>query len=129
MNRFNVAGVKPKILVLLIILAACGGPKEGGDIIIEASKFYATEGRSFLPDPEDKVLGFSREIDPQYPRPGVTYATLDRYHGLQVTYYDPSGKSYLWYPGNRVSVEANYRYSGVPSEKTPSGINIRVIEF
>jgi len=43
-------------------------------------------------------------VDPDYPRAGMTYASSDFFHGLQVEYFSPDGKVYLWYPGNVRSV-------------------------
>jgi hypothetical protein len=43
-------------------------------------------------------------VAPAYPQADVTYASSDFFHGLQVEYFSPDGKVYLWYPGNSRSV-------------------------
>ena len=51
-------------------------------------------------------------VDPQYPRANVTYATSDFFHGLQVEYFGPGGRAYLWYPGNERAVTGEWTAEG-----------------
>lgn len=51
-------------------------------------------------------------VDPDYPRGGVTYASSDFFHGLQVEYFSPDGKVFLWYPGNTKSVAGEWTTEG-----------------
>lgn len=65
-----------------------------------------------------------------YPRPGYTYVTFDRGHGIQIEYFSPNSKAYLWYPGNSRAVPSLYRYMGWNYDKdaaTPS--NISTVQF
>lgn len=38
--------------------------------------------------------------DPAYPRAGVTYATAQTFYPLQVEYFAPDGRAWLWYRGS-----------------------------
>lgn len=40
---------------------------------------------------------------------GNTAKFDDARHGTQIEYFDPSGRAYLWYPGNRVSVPSEWK--------------------
>jgi len=41
-----------------------------------------------------------------------TVLFYDSSHGNQIEYYDPSGRAFLWYPGNRVIVPGEWRVDG-----------------
>lgn len=47
-----------------------------------------------------------------YPRADVTYASADIFHGLQIEYFSPQGKAYLWYPGNTRVVVGDWKDEG-----------------
>lgn len=40
---------------------------------------------------------------------GRTFITQDPFHGTQIEYHGPNGKSALWYPGNSRTVPANWK--------------------
>ena len=44
-------------------------------------------------------------------RGGVTTMTFGASHGTQVEYLGAQGRSYLWYPGNRVILDGRWRYT------------------
>ncbi len=43
---------------------------------------------------------------------GTTSMFYERGHGTQIEYLAPNGKSYLWYPGNRIVLMAPWRQQG-----------------
>jgi hypothetical protein len=43
---------------------------------------------------------------------GKTVLFYDPSHGNQIEYYDPGGRCYLWYPGNRAVVAGDWRMEG-----------------
>ncbi len=42
---------------------------------------------------------------------GNTIVFYESSHGIQVEYYSPAGKAYLWYPGNRSVVRGKWKIS------------------
>lgn len=43
---------------------------------------------------------------------GKTVLLYEPSHGNQIEYYDENGKSYLWYPGNRIILTGEWRLEG-----------------
>ncbi|WP_147405720.1 hypothetical protein [Cereibacter sphaeroides] len=113
----------------LAVLAGCGargdfeavGPKE-----LQAA---ISSGRINPTIPSPGYLGLlGNDVDPQAPRPGYTVATDSVGNGIQIEYFAPDGRSYLWYPGNRTVVPAQYRYGLVIPNDGSTG-RIATIEF
>jgi hypothetical protein len=48
----------------------------------------------------ETTAGFLQNVDPAFPRAGVTYATADYLYGVQIEYFAADGTSYLWFRGN-----------------------------
>lgn len=43
-----------------------------------------------------------------FPASDMTYLSYSDQHGVQIEYLAPSGKTYLWYPGNRAVVAGEW---------------------
>ncbi|MBN9886679.1 hypothetical protein [Salipiger abyssi] len=117
------------VTIALAVLAGCGvsgdfetvGPKEL-QAAVESGRINPA-----TPTPGNLALAGHR-IDPQAPRPGYTVATDSVGNGIQIEYFAPDGRSYLWYPGNRSVVQAQYRY-GLVIPRDGSAGRIGTIEF
>ncbi|MFT3690295.1 hypothetical protein [Paenirhodobacter sp.] len=68
----------------------------------------AMKAGKVVPLSPDKYTFGRPVLDLQAPRPGYTYAT-DR-GPIQIEYFDPNGRSWLWFPGNLLAVPGEYRY-------------------
>lgn len=85
-----------RVLAFLLVVALLGGCVSSNNT------------RSNLKQAIDEVK--SRDIRfPDYPQAGKTYLSFSHGHGFQVTYLAKNNQSFLWYPGNRDSVSAEYR--------------------
>lgn len=124
--------MKLKLVVTAIAFAVLSGCMASGDFETVGPKELRaaiSSGRidPTTPSPGNLGLGGHR-IDPQAPRPGYTVATDAIGNGIQIEYFAPDGRSYLWYPGNLSVVPAQYRYGlFIPSDGSAGRIG--TIEF
>lgn len=94
--------MKRIMLAFAFMLSACvpeGIP--GADRDILSGNEYA-----------DTTAGFLQNVDPAYPRPGVTYATADYLYGVQIEYFAADGTSYLWFRGNTKPLRGEWKVQG-----------------
>lgn len=113
----------------LAVLAGCGAGGDFQTVGPDGLQAAISSGQinPATPTPGNLALGGHR-IDPQAPRPGYTVATDSVGNGIQVEYFAPDGRSYLWYPGNATAVQAQYRYGLViPRDGRPGRIG--TVEF
>lgn len=86
------------LIVTTIIMASCTQDHA-------ARRFDPLNGSEYA----EKRIFSIEGADPKYPRPGFTYATSDLFYGVQVEYFAPDGKSYLWFRGNKRSVPSEWK--------------------
>jgi len=94
--------LKRFILIAALVLSACmpeGTPQPGQHYL--SGNEYA-----------DETVGFLQNVDPQYPRPDVTYASASYLYGIQVEYFAADGTSYLWFRGNQAPLRGEWRVEG-----------------
>jgi len=53
---------------------------------------------------------------PDYPKVGTTYLSFSTDHGFQVSYYENTSRSWLWYGGNPVSLPAQWKTETLETE-------------
>lgn len=117
------------IVMALAFLAGCGAGgdfKTAGPADLRAA-VSSGQINPATPTPGNLALAGHR-VDPQAPRPDYTVATDSVGNGIQVEYFAPDGRSYLWYPGNSSVVQAQYRY-GLVIPRDGSVGRIGTIEF
>ena len=61
------------------------------------------------PDQYGNTYDLTWGFDDGYPKAGFTYATSDRHHGIQIEYFAPDGRVFLWYPTNTRSLPGRWR--------------------
>lgn len=67
------------------------------------------------PEPQGDGPTAAKEVSkrtilfPNYPQAGRTYLSFSSAHGFQVNYLGQGGASKLWYPGNRIVLDENYK--------------------
>lgn len=89
-------------LALAILVSACvpeGIPGTDRDIL--SGNEYA-----------ETTAGFLQNVDPAFPRAGVTYATADYLYGVQIEYFAADGTSYLWFRGNSAPLRGEWKIQG-----------------
>ena len=113
----------------LAVLVGCGAGGDfrevGPDKLLAAIK--SGQINPATPTPGHLALAGHR-VDPRAPRPGYTVATDSAGNGVQIEYFAPDGRNYLWYPGNASVVEGRYRYGIVVPRGGRVG-RIGTIEF
>lgn len=60
----------------------------------------------------EETVGSLQNVDPQYPRSGLTYASVSYLYGIQVEYFAPDGTSYLWFRGNQAPIRGEWKIQG-----------------
>lgn len=96
-------------LCALILLAGCVTPPNDGTgpTLRPGIDYDALTGNVFANGP----MQFGT-VDRDFPRAGMTYATHDPFHGVQVEYFAPGGRAHLWYPGNTRTVTGEWAVRG-----------------
>lgn len=113
--------------IVFAFLAGCGA---GGTFhTVDPKGLEAAIGSGQInpttPTPGRLQIG-PRDVDPQAPRPGYTVATDGG--PIQIEYFAPDGRSYLWFPGNTTVVQGQYRYGLVIPDDGGIG-RIGTVEF
>lgn len=94
--------MKRVVLITALVLSACVPQDDQGP------------RRDYLFGNEyaENLAGFMQDVDPAFPRGGITYAFADVFYGVQVEYFAPDGISYLWFRGNRAPLRGEWNVQG-----------------
>lgn len=94
--------MKRFMLIAALVLSACMPQEDQGPRVDYFS------GNEYA----ENLAGFMQDVDPDFPRGGITYAFADVFYGVQVEYFAPDGTSYLWFRGNRAPLRGEWKVRG-----------------